>query len=56
MSEKPPTGVLAHDEDISQSAKSDRADAGGPRQAGALNIVQNPLTVSFVQPYYKKSY
>ncbi|KAJ5668537.1 MFS transporter [Penicillium maclennaniae] len=44
MSEKPTSGVLAHDEFISQSAKSDRADAGGPRQAGALNIVQNPLT------------
>ncbi|KAJ5119136.1 facilitated glucose transporter [Penicillium atrosanguineum] len=44
MSEKPTTGVLAHDEYISQSAKSDRADAGGPRQAGALNIIHNPLT------------
>lgn len=48
MTEKPSAGVLAHDEYISQSAKSDRADAAGPRQAGALNIVQNPLTVSFV--------
>lgn len=48
MTEKPTAGVLAHDEYISQSAKSDRADAGGPPLAGALNIVQNPLTVSFV--------
>lgn len=48
MTEKASAGVLAHDEYISQSAKSDRADAAGPRLAGAMNIVQNPLTVSFV--------
>lgn len=48
MTKKPSAGVLAHDEYISQPAKSDRADARGPRLAGALNIVQNPLTVSLV--------
>jgi len=46
MAEKVFTGILAHDEYIPQSAHSDPADAGGPRHAGALNIVQNPLTVS----------
>lgn len=46
MSEKAPHGVLAHDEYVGQTTPQESTGAAGRRQAGALNIVENPLMVN----------
>lgn len=45
MSEKAPPGVLAHDE-YAQTTPQDSTGTAGRRQAGALNVVENPLMVN----------
>lgn len=47
MEEKAVTDEPSHHEDLVQSRASVLAEATGHRQVAALNIVENPLMVSF---------
>lgn len=48
MSEKAPTGLLTHDEYRPQDNLNQQTEGVGRRQAGALNIVENPLKVRYL--------
>lgn len=47
MDEKTSLGATAHNETLTQATKSGLADPADRRESFALNLVENPLTVSF---------
>jgi hypothetical protein len=50
MNDKAFADVTSHNETVAPAMKPELADAAGRRQSVALNIVENPLMVSFAIP------
>lgn len=47
MAEKTPSGLVTHDGSLAQESPADSTGDAERRQAGALNIVENPLMLRY---------